>query len=157
MGHGETTLSSCSINEPALQNRHGLKCRVGKWNREAPTVHTGTPQGERATGPSSMKNWCKHQLIKCTKGPGSRQHILDSPLPHHQLSFKRRKQRRHVQSHGHTFGEFQECLKKLQQKNIQGLHVDLNCILSPSLVQDEDMSRYGQQQRKAKRFVKAEY
>lgn len=150
------TLSSCSTNEPALQNRYCLKCRDKKGSREALTVCTGTPQGERASGPSSMNNQCKHQLIKCTKGPGGRQHILDSPLSHHQLSFKRRKKRRHVQSHGHAFGEFQECFKKLHQKNIQLLHVDLNCILSSSLVQDE-MLRYTQQQRKVKRFVKAEY
>lgn len=140
------TLSSCSRNEPALQNRHWLKCRAGMGSREALPVCTGITLGQRATGPSSENNWSKHQLIKCTKGPGGWQHILDSTLPHFQLSF-RRKQQRHVQSHGQAFGEFQECLKELQQ-NIQLLHLGLNCLLSWSLLQDEDISSHAQQQRK---------
>ena len=134
MRDGEMTLSSCSRNKPALQNRHRLKSRTGMGNREALPVRTGTRQWESGTGPSSENNWSKHQLIKCTKGPGGRQHILDSTLPHFQPSFKRRKQQRHVQSHGHAFGEFQECLKELQQQNIQLLHLRLNCILSWSLL-----------------------
>lgn len=75
---GKMTLSSCSRNEPALQNRHWLKCRAGMGSREALPVCTGIPLGERATGPSSENNWSKHQFIKCTKGPGGWQHILDS-------------------------------------------------------------------------------
>lgn len=142
------TLSSCSRNETALHNRHRLQCRAGTGSREAFPVCTGTPQRERATGPSSENNWSKHQLIKCTKGPGGRQHILDSPLPHLQLSLERRKPQRHVQSHGHAFGKFKECLKELQQKNIQLLHLDLSYILSWSLLQDEDVSSHAQQQRK---------
>jgi len=122
---GEMPLSSCSSNEPALQNRHCLKCRGAKGSREAPPLHTGTAQGEIGTGPSPEKKWSKHQLITCTKGTGGRQRILDSSLPHLKPSSKRSKQsRRHVKSHWHAFGEFQECLKQLQQKNIQLLHAE---------------------------------
>lgn len=104
---------------------------------------------ERAPGPSNENNWSKCHLIKCTKDPEGRQHILNSPLPHLQLSFRRRKQQRHIQSHGHVFGGFQECLKELQQKNIQLLQLGLNCTLSWSLLQDEDIFSHAQQQRLA--------
>lgn len=125
---GEMTLSSCSRNEPALLNRHWLKSRAGMGGREAPPVCRGTPQGGKATGPSSENNWSETKAYYCTKEPEGRQWILDSPLPHLQPPFKRRKQQRHVQSHGHAFGEFRECPKEHQQKNIQFLHLGLNYV-----------------------------
>lgn len=45
-------------------------------------------------------------------------------------TFPKKEAARHVQSHGHAFGEFQECPKELQQKNIQFLHLGLNYIQS---------------------------
>lgn len=104
---------------------------------------------ERAPRPSTENNWSKHELIKCTKDPKGRQCILNSPLPHLQLSFRRRKQQRYIQSHRQVFGGFQECLKELRQKNIQRLQLGLNCTLSWSLLQDEDIFSHAQQQRLA--------
>lgn len=138
------TFGSCRRNKPASQNRPWLKCRAGTGSRETLPVHSGHSP-ESTTGPTSENNWSKHQLIKCTKDPEGRQHILNSPLPHLQLSFKRRKQQRHIQSHEHVFGEFQECLEELQQ-NIQLLQLCLSCTLSSSPLQDEDIFSHAQQQ-----------
>lgn len=145
---GEMTFSSCSRNEPALLNRHWLKSRAGMGSREALPVCRGTPWGGKATGPNSGNNWSKTQAHYCAKEPEGRQWILDPPLPHLQPPFTRRKQQRHAQSHGHAFGDSQECPKELQQKNIQFLHLGLNYIQSWPLLQDKDIPSHSQQKRK---------
>lgn len=82
--------------------------------------------------PGRKSHWSQlwEQLVQNSSSPKTlegRQWILDFPLPHLQPPFKRRKQQRHVQSHGHAFGEHQEWPKELQQ-NTQFLHLGLNYI-----------------------------
>lgn len=128
-----------------------VKKQSSNGGREALPVCRGTPQGGRATGPSSENNWSKTQAPYCTKDSEGRQWIPGSPLPHLQPSFKRRKQQRHVQSQGHAFGEFQE-------KNTQFLHLGLNYIQSwPLLARQGHSQSWSAKERGNNRVVKAEH
>lgn len=117
---GETTLSPCCRNEPALLNRHWFK-RAGMGGREALPVCRGTPQGGKATGPSSESNWWKTQAHYCTKDlrAGNESWALLYLISKHHS-----KEGRHVQSHGHAFAEFWECPKELQHTQV--LHLGLS-------------------------------
>lgn len=109
-------------------------------------------QGGEATGASSENNWSKTQAHYCTKDPEVRQWILDAPTSS-PTPFKRRKQQRHVQSHGHAFIEFQECPKEFQQKNTQFLH--LNYIQSwPLLARQRHSQSWSAEEKGKNRVVK---